>query len=129
MVIDSSVLVAILFDESDGDDFLEKVVASERRCMSAATYVEIGVVLSRRHRDLGLLRARAIVDLLAIEICDLTVEHARIAQEAYLRYGKGLHSAGLNYGDCFVYALAQARHEPVLCKGPEFGKTDIAVVG
>jgi ribonuclease VapC len=128
MVIDSCALVAILFDESDGKEFLAQISTSAQNCMSAASYVEIGVVLSRRFRDAGLMKARNIVELFAIEICDVTAEQAHIAQEAYLRYGKGLHPAGLNYGDCFVYALAKARREPVLCKGAEFGKTDIAVV-
>ena len=74
------------------------------------------------------MRARSLVALLAIEVCDVTAEQARIAQEAYLRYGKGLSPVGLNYGDCFVYALGRARREPILSKGAEFGKTDIAVV-
>jgi ribonuclease VapC len=69
-----------------------------------------------------------VVEELAIDICDVTAEQARIAQEACLRYGKGLSPAGLNYGDCFVYALAKVRREPVLCKGTEFAKTDVAVV-
>jgi ribonuclease VapC len=128
MVVDSSALAAILLGESDGPEFVEQLSGQAETCISAATYVEIGAVLSRRFREAGLMSARSIVDLFAIEICDVTGEQAQIAQEAYLRFGKGLHPAGLNYGDCFVYALAKARRQPVLCKGPEFGKTDIAVV-
>ena len=128
MVIDSSVIVAVLFEEAGDTKLVEKMSGSEHRCISAATYVEIGVVLSRRFREVGLIRARRLVALLAIEICDVTAEQALIAQYAYQRYGKGLDPAGLNYGDCFVYALARARREPILCKGAEFGKTDIAVV-
>jgi len=128
MVVDSSALAAILLGEAESPQFVEQLSGSAETCMSAASYVEIGVVMCRRFRERGLLRARGIVELFAIEICDVTAEQARIAQEAYLRYGKALNAAGLNYGDCFVYALARVRREPVLCKGAEFGKTDIAVV-
>jgi ribonuclease VapC len=96
--------------------------------MSAATYVEAGIVALGRDRRTGLDIIRSIVEEHAIEICGVTVEQALIAQDAFLRFGKGLHPARLNYGDCFVYALARARREPILCKGAEFGKTDIAIV-
>ena len=128
MVVDSSALAAILLGEADGPEFVEQLSGSAGTCMSAASHVEIGVVMCRRFRERGLLRARGIVELFAIEICDVTAEQARIAQEAYLRYGKGIGPAGLNFGDCFVYALARVRREPVLCKGTEFARTDIAVV-
>lgn len=128
MVVDSSALMAILLGELDDQEFMEHLSDSAEARMSAASYVEIGVVMSRRFRERGLLSTRGIVELFAIEICDVTAEQAQIAQEAYLRYGKGLNPAGLNLGDCFVYALARVRREPVLCKGTEFAKTDIAVV-
>ena len=128
MIIDSSALIAIYGSEADARPLWDHIYSSASKVISAATYLEAGVVALGRDRRIGLETIRAIVEELAIEICDVTAEQALIAQEAYLRYGKGLHPAGLNYGDCFVYALAKARREPVLCKGAEFGKTDIAVV-
>ena len=128
MIVDASVLIAIYESEADSRTLWQRIYSSTARYISAATYTEAGVVALRRDRRAGLEIVRSIVEELAIDICDVTAEQARIAQEAYLRYGKGLNPVGLNYGDCFVYALARARREPILCKGPEFGKTDIGVV-
>jgi ribonuclease VapC len=128
VIIDSSVLIAICESETDARAFWDRIYASTSNCISAATYLEAGIVAMGRDRRIGLNTIRAIVQELAIEICDVTAEQALIAQEAYLSYGKGLHPVGLNYGDCFVYALARTRREPILCKGSEFGRTDITVV-
>jgi len=128
MIVDASALMSIYASEADAHAFWERIYTSASKRMSAATYLEAGIVALGRDHQTGLEIMRAMVEELAIEICDVTAEQARIVQEAYLRYGKGLHPAGLNYGDCFVYALAKAKHEPVLCKSAEFGKTDIAVV-
>lgn len=128
MIIDSSALVAICDSETDARAFWDRIYESPSNCISAATYLEAGIVALGRDRRAGLDAIRAMVEELAIEICDVTADQARIAQEAYLRYGKGLSPVGLNYGDCIVYALARSRREPILCKGAEFGKTDIAVV-
>ena len=128
MIIDASVLIAIYESEADARSLWDRIYSSASKRMSAGTYVEAGVVALRRDGRLGLEIVRAIVEELAIEICDVTAEQALIAQDAYQRYGKGIDPAGLNFGDCFVYALARARREPILCTGAEFGKTDIAVV-
>ena len=122
-------LIAIYESEADSRTLWQRIYSSTGRYISAATYTEAGIVALRRDSRAGLEIVRSIVEELAIDICDVTAEQAKIAQEAYLRYGKGFNPVGLNFGDCFVYALARARREPVLCKGPEFGKTDIAVVG
>jgi ribonuclease VapC len=128
MIVDASALLSIYLAEDDSQVFWDRINSSASKRMSAATYLEAGVVAMGRNHQKGLEVIRAMVEELAIEICDVTAEQARIAQEAYLRYGKGLDPAGLNFGDCFVYALARVRREPVLCKGREFAKTDIVVV-
>lgn len=128
MIVDASALMSIYLSEDDAQAFWDRIYSSTSKRMSAATYLEAGVVAMGRNRQTGLAVIRAMVEELAIDICDVTAEQARIAQEACLRYGKGLSPAGLNYGDCFVYALAKVRREPVLCKGTEFAKTDVAVV-
>ncbi len=98
------------------------------RLVSAATLVETGIVIESRYGPAG---AREL-DLLATKggfvIEPVTAEQADLAREAWRRYGKGRHSAGLNYGDCFSYALAKIKGEPLLFKGNDFPHTDIAVV-
>ncbi len=126
MVIDSSALVAILVGEPEKTAFNERIEADPVRLMSAANYLEAAIVIDDRFgyeggRDLRLFLAEA-----GIVIEPVTAEQAEIAREAYRRYGKGNHPAGLNYGDCFAYALAKATGEPLLFKGTDFGRTDLA---
>ena len=127
MIVDSSVVIAILKEEPEAQDFLRRLSASIGRLrMSAANYLEAAIVvdananplLSRRFDDL-------IVDA-GIGIEPVTREQAEIARAAYRDFGKGSGSpAGLNFGDCFAYALAKERREPMLFKGDDFSKTDI----
>ena len=126
MVIDTSALLAILRDEPERRAFNEAIEAAESRAMSAATFVEASIVVEARHgaeglRDLDLFLAKA-----AIEVVDVDIEQARVARTAFSRFGRGRHAAGLNYGDCFSYALASVRGEPLLYKGEDFSLTDIA---
>ncbi|HEX5759031.1 MAG TPA: type II toxin-antitoxin system VapC family toxin [Thermoanaerobaculia bacterium] len=126
MVIDTSALLAILRDEPERRAFNEAIEAAESRAMSAATFVEVSIVVEARHgaeglRDLDLFLAKA-----SIEVVDVDVEQARVARTAFSRFGRGRHAAGLNYGDCFSYALASVRGEPLLYKGGDFSLTDIA---
>jgi ribonuclease VapC len=125
MVIDSSALLAILFDESEQRQFNEKIEADAIRLMSAASYLEAAIIIDDRlgyegARDLKLFIAEA-----EIEIVPVTLEQAEIAREAYRNYGRGNHPAGLNYGDCFAYALAKTTQQALLFKGDDFAKTDI----
>lgn len=128
MIVDSSAIAAIILDDPERSAFIRQILASPRAVMSAATYVEIGVVVDGR-RDPVLSRQ---VDLLMVEVgvqvVDLTVAQARIAREAYRDFGRGSgHRAGLNLGDCYSYALAVDRGEPLLCKGDDFIHTDVRV--
>lgn len=125
MVIDTSALLAILLDEPERRTFNEAIEAADSRVMSAATFVEISIIIESRFgaeglRDLDLFLERAGIELVAVE-----TEHAYVARRAFSRFGKGRHPAGLNYGDCFAYALATVLEEPLLYKGEDFGQTDI----
>lgn len=125
MVIDTSALLAILFDEPERRAFNEAIEAAESRGISAATFVEVSIVIESRFgaeglHDLDLLLERAGIELVAVD-----AEQAHVARRAFSRFGKGRHRAGLNYGDCFAYALATVLGEPLLYKGNDFPETDV----
>lgn len=126
MIIDTSAVLAILFDEDDAPRFADAIAAAERRTMSAANFLEAGIVIDKQ---LGPAAGRQLDALLAkarVEVAPVTREQAEIARQAYLDYGKGRHPAGLNFGDCFAYALARRTDQPLLYKGDDFSQTDIA---
>jgi ribonuclease VapC len=125
MIVDTSAVIAILKGEAEAS-MLASALAQRQICrMSAANYFEAAVVtdgnrnpvLSRRLDDL--LRDAAII------VEPVTLKQARIAREAYRDFGKGRHKAGLNFGDCFAYALAKDKGEPLLFKGDDFCHTDV----
>jgi ribonuclease VapC len=127
MVVDTSALLAILFQEEDAQHYADAIAGAESVLISAGTLIEAGIVLDRKLgpgtvRDLSTLIERA-----SIEVVPVDAEQARIAIEAYRHYGKGNHAAGLNFGDCFAYALAQVTGAPLLFKGDDFSKTDITI--
>jgi ribonuclease VapC len=130
VIIDTSALVAIVRDEPDAAALTHAIATAEMRHMSAATYLESSIVIDRSN-DL-VLRAR-LDDLLRemdIEVVAVTPEQARLARVAHQHFGRGSgHPARLNFGDCFAYALAKERDEPLLYKGDDFAYTDIALVG
>src|SRR5258708_3991062 len=125
MVIDTSALLAILQNDTERSSFSEALEIAEVRVMSAASFVEISMIIESRYgsdgvRDLDLLIAKAQIALEAVD-----VDQAHLARQAFRQYGKGRHPAGLNFGDCFSYALARSRAEPLLFKGKDFPQTDI----
>jgi ribonuclease VapC len=125
MVIDTSAVAAILFDEPDATALEGKIADDPLRLMSAATFLEAAIVVEARLGDAGgrefdLWLHRAEIEILAVD-----VEQADLARRAWRRFGRGRHRAGLNYGDCFSYALAATRDEPLLFKGDDFTKTDV----
>lgn len=126
MVIDSSAIIAILFDEPEAQALLSQIAGAEICRLSAASLVEIGIVL---RRDATAQRRAAVDEMLslfAIKIEPVTEEQAYLALDAYDRFGKGTgHPAGLNYGDCFSYALAKQFGEPLLFKGNDFTRIDL----
>jgi ribonuclease VapC len=125
MVVDSSALVAILFGEAEADRFVDAIAEAEPRLISAANLLEAAIVVDNQ---LGAAAGRQLdrfVERARIEIEPVTEEQVRIARQAYVDYGRGNHPAGLNFGDCFAYALAKAAGEPLLFKGEDFARTDI----
>jgi ribonuclease VapC len=125
MVIDSSAIVAILRDEPEKTALGLAIMAAPVRLMSTATAVETGMVALGRRGEHALAELRALIGALDIEMATFTNEHAQLAVDAFRRFGKGRHPAGLNFGDCFSYALAKATGEPLLFKGDDFSQTDI----
>jgi ribonuclease VapC len=126
-VVDSSALIAILRQESEADIYLDAVSAAETLQISAANYLEAAIVVDRGRDPIASRRFDQFVTEAGIRIEPVTATHARIARDAYRDYGKGSgHKAGLNFGDCFAYALAKDTGEPLLFKGDDFPHTDLA---
>ena len=125
MVVDTSAVVAILLREPEADSFAGMVVDSPLRVMSVVTRVELSFVVEGRLREAGRTDLEQLLRDLRIELAAVTPEQAEIAIEAFRRYGKGRHRAGLNIGDCFSYALAKVMDLPLLFKGGDFVHTDI----
>lgn len=128
MVIDTSAVIAIFLEEPTAERLSRVIRAAPALRMSAASVVEAGIVVQGRFRDAGEQKLDKLLAYLEVEVLPLTEGHARIAREAFRRFGKGRHPAGLNFGDCFSYALARALGEPLLFVGDDFGRTDIAAV-
>lgn len=125
MIVDTSALIAIIFDEPEASDLLAMLLTGECR-MSAATFFETGMVIDRKAEDA--FPAKALEELLAlaeIKIVSFGEDQALLARDAYAQFGKGRHRARLNFGDCFTYALAKKTDEPLLFKGNDFSQTDI----
>jgi ribonuclease VapC len=126
MIVDTSALIAILRKEQGYKSFIETLLKTDRVRISAATLVESRMVANR---DNGLAESAELLDTLDAEVIAVDQAQADIAFEGFLRYAKGQHPAGLNFGDCFSYALAKAYDEPLLFKGDDFPRTDIATAG
>ena len=128
MIVDTSVLVALLLREPDAPVLTRLMSTAQARRLSSASYVELGAVIDGR-RDPALSGALdAILRVLHTEVVSFTVEQARIARAAYQQFGRGSgHPAQLNMGDCFAYALARDLGEPLLFKGRDFALTDIEI--
>ena len=124
MVVDTSALMAILLDEPEAERFGRTVAEAPQAALSAANYVEFGM-LAHTRRNLSVARIDLVLDRWGVTVVPVSPAQARLAVEAFARYGKGLHPARLNYGDCLAYALAKERGEPLLFKGGDFSRTDV----
>ncbi len=129
MVIDTSALLAILEDEPERRRFNEAIEAADARVLSVANFVETSIVLEARRGPEALRDFDLFIDRAGIELAPVDVEQGRLARLAFGRFGKGRHRAGLNFGDCFAYALAATRGEVLLFKGDDFRHTDIGSGG
>ena len=125
MIIDTSVVVAILLRESDYVELTNRVWTENLVGIGAPTLVECGLVLSRRmRRDIHSLLDTFLTEA-NVTVIPFDRKHASIAIEAFQTYGKGRHPAKLNYGDCLTYATAKVANRPLLFKGNDFSKTDL----
>jgi ribonuclease VapC len=125
MVIDTSALVAILLDEPERPEFNAMIAAADSRLLSMATFLETAIVVEARYGAEGSRELDLLLDLARFEFVAVDREQAKLAREAWRRFGKGQHPAGLNFGDCFAYALARTLDQPLLFKGTDFSQTDV----
>ena len=125
MILDTSTVIAILFGEPDAHLYAEAISAASSCRISAATFVETSIVVDAQTKGHGGRALDALLRRANVTIEPVTEEQAHLARETYAEFGKGRHRAGLNFSDCFAYALAKASGEPLLYKGNNFKKTDI----
>lgn len=126
MIVDASAILAILLKEPEEYQFADLLgEARTKTSLSPVNYLEVALRADRGDMPATSEKLDEILSRMNIAIVDITPEQARIAREAYQKFGRGNHPAKLNLGDCFAYALAKARREPLLFKGEDFSKTDI----
>ena len=125
MILDTSAMVAILYREPEASAFVQLIHDADLCRISVATYVELSMVVENQLGPHGMRQAEAFFRRAGIVIEPVTLDHGELARQAFLDFGKGRHKAGLNYGDCFSYALAKATGEALLFKGNDFSQTDI----
>ena len=125
MILDTSAAVAMFRGESEAETFAGRISDADVVRMSVANWFELMMVLSGQYARDAADEAEAFVTHLGVIVEPVSLEQGRIARQAFLDFGKGRHPAGLNFGDCFAYALAKAVGEPLLFKGEDFSRTDI----
>lgn len=128
MVIDTSAVLAIFFDEPECGAFARRIVQAETRLMSTVSKLESCLVATGRLGDQGVAKLHRLFEQLDIVFVPFDEHQSDIASEAFERFGKGRHRAGLNFGDCAAYALAVAEAMPLLFKGVDFELTDVETV-
>jgi ribonuclease VapC len=127
MVIDTSAIVAIAMNEPEAAGFERKIADDPLRLISAASLLEVSMVIETRLGEAGAAEIDLWLYKAGVETVSVDVDQIDVARRAWRRFGKGRHPAGLNYGDCFSYALAVTRGEPLLFKGNDFSQTDVEV--
>ena len=126
MIVDSSAIVAILLAEPERQVLLEAIQQAPEVAMTAASYLEVGMVVDGRGNPVLSRQYDALLEALGIEVVDTTAEHARVARAAHRDFGRGSgHPARLNFGDCLSYAAAVQDGVPLLFKGDDFIHTDV----
>ncbi|MDX9801778.1 MAG: type II toxin-antitoxin system VapC family toxin [Spirochaetia bacterium] len=125
MVIDTSAILAILLNEPEKKRFIQIIAEDPVKLISSASYVEAGIVMTAKYGPAGKHQLLVFLTLAEITIADVDRDQAKLALDAWQKFGKGNHPAALNYGDCISYALSESRGEPLLFKGNNFSKTDI----
>jgi ribonuclease VapC len=126
VVIDTSALVTVLFGEPEREPFIALIADAEDPLISAATLVEASIVMRAKTGEEGVADLDELLAAAAVRCVAVDSAQAHVARDAFARFGKGLAPAGLNFGDCFSYALARVTDRPLLFTGDDFGRTDIA---
>jgi ribonuclease VapC len=128
VIIDSSAIVAIFLREKGSERLLDELEAADDVRVGAPTLVETAMVLTCRLGDEGRTMLLSLLQEVNVDVLSFGDAHWRIAQSAFVRYGKGRHPAALNFGDCLTYATAYVAGEPLLCVGDDFAQTDLELV-
>ena len=128
MVLDTSALLALLLDEPEAEAFRIAIEEDATRLVSSATVVETALVIEARKGEAGGRELDLLLHKADITVVPVDAEHVALARKAWRRFGRGRHAAGLNFGDFFAYALARSAGEPLLFKGEDFARTDVARV-
>ena len=128
MVLDTSALIALLQNEPEAEDFRTALELDETRMVSAATLLETAMVIETRKGEAAGRELDRLIDKASITIVAVDADQIEEARRAWRRFGRGRHEAALNYGDLFSYALSQTTGQPLLFKGDEFRRTDVARV-
>jgi ribonuclease VapC len=127
VILDTSALVAVLFQEPEAENFARLILAADVCRLSVVNHLELAIVLERQARQDAARQAEAFLRAAAIVVEPVTLQQGALARQAYYDFGRGRHRARLNFGDCFAYALAKAMDEPLLFKGQDFVQTDVRV--
>jgi ribonuclease VapC len=125
VVVDTSALLAVLLDEPEREPFIELLADAEDPLISAATLLESSIVMQAKTGNDGVADLDELLAAAAVRCVAVDRAQAHVAREGYARFGKGRAPAGLNFGDCFSYALAQVTARPLLFKGTDFRLTDV----
>lgn len=125
MVLDTSALLAMLLAEPERDTYVALLADADDPLISAATLAEASIVMLAKTAEAGMHDLDELLATGGVRCVAVDEQQARLARDAFTRFGKGRSPAGLNFGDCFSYALAQAANRPLLFKGDDFGKTDV----
>jgi len=125
MVVDSSAITAMIVGEPERELFEDFIMRVPTPVISVAAVVEISIVLRNKRRDADADALDEVLSELRLDVRAVDASQGKLARDAFAKYGKGRHPAGLNFGDCFTYALAKARDDVLLFKGDDFARTDI----
>jgi ribonuclease VapC len=127
VILDTSAILAVLFDEPERPEFVLKIDAADQVGVGAPTVVETAIVLCGVRGEIGHRHLGDFLDRANAVVVSFEDVHWARAVEAWLRYGRGRHRAALNFGDCLAYATAVVARQPLLCKGCDFAETDLAL--
>ncbi|HYX85677.1 MAG TPA: type II toxin-antitoxin system VapC family toxin [Gaiellales bacterium] len=128
MILDTSAIVAVLTEEPDAPRILAALASADDVGIGAPTVVETGIVLTARLGAVGRSLLSRFLEESEAEVLAFTPEHWSRGVDAFSRFGKGRHRAGLNFGDCLTYAIAAVARRPLLCVGQDFAETDLSLV-